>query len=93
MLSCRFDTIVTAYFRSAQGILLVYDITNRESFNDLKYWLKEVDRNASQVVNKLLVGNMSDLENRREVDSMEGQEFADSLGFSLIQAISFFMTF
>ena len=45
----------------------VYDITDRESFDNVKQWLNEIDRYACENVNKLLVGNKSDLESKRQV--------------------------
>lgn len=53
----RFRTISSTYYRGAHGIIVVYDITNRESFNNVKRWLKEIDKYARENVNKLLVGN------------------------------------
>ena len=50
-----------------QSWQIVYDITDQESFNNVKQWLNEIDRYASENVNKLLVGNKSDLTDNRAV--------------------------
>ena len=47
---------------------VVYDVTDQESFNNVKQWLNEIDRYANENVNKLLVGNKSDLTTKRVVD-------------------------
>ena len=57
----RFRTISSTYYRGAHGIIVVYDITNVESFNNVKRWLTEIDKYARENVNKLLVANKSDL--------------------------------
>ena len=54
-------------YRGAQGVIIVYDTTDLESFNNVKQWLHEIDRYASDNVNKLLVGNKSDLTSKRAV--------------------------
>jgi Ras-related protein Rab-1A len=72
----RFRTITSSYYRGAHGILLVYDVTCRDSFDHIKDWLNEVDRYAGPNVPKILVGNKIDLLGKREVEFDEGQEFA-----------------
>ncbi|XP_047510594.1 ras-related protein Rab-8A [Pieris napi] len=74
----RFRTLTTAYYRGAMGIILMYDITNLESFNHLSYWLRNIQEYASPDVIKVLVGNKSDVnENNRAVPKERGQKIAD----------------
>lgn len=81
----RFRTITSSYYRGAHGIIVVYDVTDNESFNNVKQWLHEIDRYAAENVNKLLVGNKSDLTGKRVVSTEQGKEFADSLGIEFLE--------
>lgn len=81
----RFRTITSSYYRGAHGIIVVYDVTDNESFNNVKQWLHEIDRYACENVNKLLVGNKSDLTTKRVVSTEQGKEFAESLGVEFLE--------
>ena len=61
----RFRTITSAYYRGADGIIMVYDVTNADSFGHVNDWLNEVNRYASESTCKLLVGNKNDMENKQ----------------------------
>jgi small GTP-binding protein len=60
----RFRTITSAYYRGADGIILVYDVTNEKSFNHVTDWIVEVSRYASEKTCKLIVGNKTDRADR-----------------------------
>jgi len=81
----RFRTLTSSYYRGAQGVILVYDVTRKETFENLEQWLKEVDMytNRDGVI-KLLVGNKIDKANR-EVTRAEGIDFARSRGMLFIE--------
>jgi len=81
----RFRTITSSYYRGAHGIIIVYDVTDLDSFNNVKQWLKEIDRYASENVNKLLVGNKSDLADKRAVAQAEAKAFAEELGVKFLE--------
>ncbi|VEU23020.1 DEKNAAC104082 [Brettanomyces naardenensis] len=81
----RFRTITSSYYRGAHGIIIVYDVTDQESFNDVNQWLQEIDRYATSGVQKLLVGNKCDLADKRVVDYAVAKEFADSRGIPFIE--------
>ena len=81
----RFRTITSSYYRGAHGIIIVYDVTDMESFNNVKTWLSEIEKYASDNVNKLLVGNKCDLVVKKTVDTNTAKEFADSLGIPFLE--------
>lgn len=81
----RFRTITSSYYRGAHGIIVVYDTTDQESFNNVKQWLQEIDRYACENVNKLLVGNKCDLTHKKVVDYQTAKEYADSLGIPFLE--------
>eukprot|EP00741_Cyanophora_paradoxa_P008889 tig00001408_g8605.t1 len=81
----RFRTITSSYYRGAHGIIIVYDVTDQESFNNVKQWLQEIDRYACEGVSKLLVGNKSDLTTKKVVQYEVAKEFADSLGIPFLE--------
>ena len=69
----RFRTITSAYYRGADGIIIVYDVTCEESFNHVNEWLQEVNRYASEDTCKLLIGNKCDKAADRLVSTQQAQ--------------------
>jgi len=76
----RFRTITTSYFRGAQGILLVYDVTDRRSFESIRNWISQIQQHADVHVNKILVGNKCDMVDEKVVSTAEGQKLASEFG-------------
>lgn len=81
----RFRTITSSYYRGAHGIIIVYDVTDQESFNNVKTWLQEIDRYGTAGVLKLLVGNKNDLTDKKVVEYEVAKEFADSLQIPVLE--------
>ena len=73
------------YYKGKNGILVVYDITNRQSFDDINFWLNEIKEKANKNTVLLLVGNKCDLEDERKVSFQEGKDFADNNGIKFIE--------
>lgn len=73
----RFRTLTSSYYRGAQGVILVYDVTQRETFDNLRHWLDEVrTHSTNENAIKMLVANKVDLVNDQMVSRAEGEEFA-----------------
>jgi Ras-related protein Rab-1A len=81
----RFRTITSSYYRGAHGIIVVYDTTDNETFEHVKTWLHEIDRYASENVNKLLVGNKSDMTTKRQVDTDAAKDFAAQVNIPFLE--------
>jgi small GTP-binding protein len=82
----RFHTITHSYYRGSDGIILVYDVTERSSFDDLQQYWKEARQHCSVDVNMQLVGTKCDLVGERQVEYDEGEAFASARGMSFLEA-------
>lgn len=73
----RFRTITQSYYRSANGVVLVYDITKADSFKNMSRWLEDVKKYAGKCLHQMLIGNKCDLEDKRDVSAAEANSFAN----------------
>ena len=83
----RFMNISPNFLRPAHGIIVVYDVTNQESFDNVRTWLQEIDCYASENVNKLLVGNKCDLTTKKVVDMHYRKEICRRTGFYILRDV------
>jgi len=81
----RFRTITTAYYRGAMGILLVYDVTDENSFENIRNWIRNIEQHAAENVNKLLIGNKSDMESEKAVETKRGEDLANEYGITFFE--------
>ena len=83
----RFKNIVKHYYKGANGVLLIYDITKRDTFEKLEFWLEDLKENSDNLNNLFiyLIGNKNDLEERREVDFEEANNFAKEKNIPYIE--------
>jgi Ras-related protein Rab-1A len=84
----KFKTITSSFYRGAHGVIVVYDVTNQQSFNNVTQWFQEIERFASQKVKILLVGNKSDLISERKVQQSTLEIIANDLGVSFVETSS-----
>jgi len=81
----RFHTITVSYYRNAQAIFLVYDITRRESFENVTNWVRQVQQNAKEDVERMLIGNKCDMEEQRQVAKERGKQLAMEFGMPFLE--------
>ena len=79
----KFRTITTSYYKSAQAIIILYDITQKSSFEHIRNWITEIDKFGKQGVLKVIVGNKLDLENNRKISKEDAENLALKYGVKL----------
>lgn len=82
----RFRTITTAYYRGAMGIVLIYDVTDSRSFENVENWFQTVTQHTNEDAQIFLVGNKCDDEVNRQVSKEQGQELAAKLNVPFLEA-------
>lgn len=81
----RFRTITSSYYRGAHGIIIVYDVTDRDSFADVKHWMQEIEKYAADGVCKLLVGNKCDMSSKKVISYDEAKELAEGSNLQFLE--------
>ena len=82
----RFKTITSAYYRGADGIIIVYDITDRSSFAHIKDWLDDVSKYTDDDPFKIIIGNKCDLESNRQVTTNDIKSMFETTGIEVVEA-------
>ena len=74
----RFKSITANYLRNAEGVILVYDVTSNESFENLKFWIESIKNNLGndEPIPIIIIGNKIDLEDAREINKLVAEKFA-----------------
>ncbi|XP_029937801.1 ras-related protein Rab-15-like [Myripristis murdjan] len=85
----RYQTITKQYYRRAQGIILVYDVTNEPSFQHIVKWASDVDEYAADKVQRILVGNKSDEVKDRQVTKEQGSKVAQTFGLDFFETSAY----
>lgn len=81
----RYRAITSAYYRGAVGAFIVYDITKRQTFDNVQRWLRELRDHADSNIVLMMVGNKSDLKHLRAVAEQDGQALAEKEGLSFLE--------
>ena len=82
----RFKSIMNAYYRGANAVIIVYDVTDKESFEGLNKHYDEASQNSSEKCVKIVVGNKTDIEDFRQVKYEDAKEWADSKNLLFLEA-------
>merc|ERR1719464_210752 len=80
----RFRTITRAYYRGAMGILLVYDVTDELTFNNIEKWVENISENAQEETVKILLGNKTDMPGRK-ISTAQGEQLAKKHGMEFFE--------
>ena len=83
----RYKSLTQGFFRNAQGIIIVYDITNQTSFDDLKYWIQSIENNINlqnKIIPAIIIGNKIDIL-EREVDNISAENFAKEIKYKYFE--------
>lgn len=81
----RYHSLAPMYYRGAQAAIVVYDVTNQDTFGRAKTWVKELQRQASPNIVIALAGNKADLANKRSVEYEEAQAYAEENGLLFME--------
>ena len=77
----RYKVLAKNYFNQSDGFIIVYDITDRKSFDDVANWIEQIKEYAGEYTKNIIVGNKLDLEKMRKVEKDEGKELAEKYGY------------
>ncbi len=81
----RYKSITSTYYKGAKGAFIVYDITNRLTFESVDKWIQDLNLNSDKNITLLLIGNKKDLADKRDVTTEEGEEKAKSFGLAFLE--------
>jgi Ras-related protein Rab-11A len=81
----RYKSITTAYYKGAKGAMIVYDVTNQTSFDNVDKWYNEIKEKASKNINLIVIGNKNDLIDKKIINSESSIEKAKSFGIAIME--------
>lgn len=80
LLSRRYRSITKQFFRKADGVVVIYDVTMHDSFRSVRPWLSSIQEAVGDPIPIMLLGNKSDKESMREVSTKEGKRLSEVKG-------------
>ena len=83
----KFASIIKCYYKNIAGVIIMFDITNKSTFNNCNYWVNEFNnnKNSDKYISKWLIGTKLDMEGKRVVSTKDAQVFAKKIGFNYME--------
>ena len=81
----KFRAITRNYYKGASGIILLFDVTNIKSFENIKKWINEIKEEISEKVSIILIGNKIDNANERKISKEQGEKLASEIGVKFFE--------
>ena len=81
----KFKNITNAYYKGTHGVIIVFDLSDTSSFNDIEYWVGEANKYAPIDATKMLIGNKADIPAQRKINKEDATEKASKLGMKYIE--------
>ena len=85
----RFKSLTPNYFRNAEGVVIVFDVTNLETFENLKYWISSIKSNLGEkniIIPIIIIGNKIDMDDMRDINKEEADKFAKENNYKYFEA-------
>ena len=84
----RFKALTPNYFKNAEGVILVYDVTNSESFENLKYWIGSIKSNLGEnnLLPIIIIGNKIDMDDMRDINKEDAEKFSKENDYKYFEA-------
>ena len=85
----KYKAITSAYYKGSKGALVIYDITQKETFANIEKWVNDLKSKGDPKITIILIGNKSDLEDKRQISKEQGEEKAKSFGCAFLETSAF----
>ena len=85
----KYKAITSAYYKGSKGALVIYDITQKETFANIEKWVNDLKCKGDPKITIIIIGNKSDLEEKRQISKEQGEEKAKSFGCAFLETSAF----
>ena len=85
----KYKAITSAYYKGSKGALVIYDITQKETFANIEKWINDLKCKGDPKITIIIIGNKNDLEEKRQISKEQGEEKAKSFGCAFLETSAF----